>query len=176
VSAYRYSASNLIQLDLITPDDFFSDFAFFNRGTVEAKGVEFEGEVRSKTGFQALGSFAFQRAVDDADERLTNSPRGIAKLRLSAPGPIAGTTGAFEVQHLSSRRTLAGDNVSAVTIAHATVTAQINSALEVVATVRNLFDQTYFDPASDEHLADKIEQNGRTARIGLRWNLWTRKP
>jgi outer membrane receptor for ferrienterochelin and colicins len=30
------------------------------------------------------------------------------------------------------------------------------------------------DPASDEHLVDSIEQNGRTFRIGLRWKLWAR--
>jgi outer membrane receptor protein involved in Fe transport len=39
--------------------------------------------------------------------------------------------------------------------------------------IRNLFNARYSDPASDEHLVDSIEQNGRTIRVGLRWKLWT---
>ena len=30
----------------------------------------------------------------------------------------------------------------------------------------------YFDPVSGQHKQDAIEQNGRTARIGLSWKLW----
>lgn len=39
--------------------------------------------------------------------------------------------------------------------------------------VRNLFDAQFADPASDEHAVDAIQQNGRTARIGIRWKFWT---
>ena len=39
---------------------------------------------------------------------------------------------------------------------------------QLIATVRNLFNQPYGVPASYEHVSDAIQQNGRTARIGLR--------
>jgi outer membrane receptor protein involved in Fe transport len=38
--------------------------------------------------------------------------------------------------------------------------------------VRNLFDAEYSDPVSGQHRQEAIQQNGRTARIGLRWTLW----
>ncbi len=34
--------------------------------------------------------------------------------------------------------------------------------------IRNRFDARYADPASDEPMADSIEQNGSAARIGIR--------
>jgi outer membrane receptor for ferrienterochelin and colicins len=173
VSAYHYIASQLTTLDLIDPDSRSDKFGFFNGGTVRAKGLEGEIEVRAKS-VELLGSVALQRAEDNAGTTLTNSPREMAKLRLSAPGPFGGSTGGLEVQYLSSRRTLAGTAVSAATIANVTFNARITSAFEVVGTIRNLFNQRYSDPGSDEHLSDAIPQNGATARLGLRWNLWMR--
>ena len=41
-------------------------------------------------------------------------------------------------------------------------------AFQLIATVRNLFNQPYGAPASDEHVSDAILQNGPTVRVGLR--------
>jgi iron complex outermembrane receptor protein len=171
LSGYRYTASRLITVDLVNPDDAFG-FAFFNDGTLRAKGFEAEAEVRSKRGLQVLGSYSLQRAEDQTSAPLTNSPRQMAKLRLSAPGPFR-SIGAFEIQYLAERRTLAGTTVAAATVANVTFTKRVNSAFELVGSVRNLFDAQYADPASDEHAVDAIQQNGRTARIGIRWKFWT---
>lgn len=54
-----------------------------------------------------------------------------------------------------------------------TLTTRVNSAFELVGSVRNPFDAQFADPASDEHAVDAIQQNGRTARIGIRWKFWT---
>jgi outer membrane receptor protein involved in Fe transport len=43
---------------------------------------------------------------------------------------------------------------------------------ELFGGLRNVFDAEYSDPVSELHKQDAIEQNGRTARIGLRWKLW----
>ncbi|HMF59841.1 MAG TPA: hypothetical protein VK595_05700, partial [Vicinamibacterales bacterium] len=74
----------------------------------------------------------------------------------------------------SSRRTVAGASVPGATIANVTFSSRITTSVELVGTIRNLFNQSYADPASDEHLPDVIQQNGRTARIGIRWNLGRR--
>jgi iron complex outermembrane receptor protein len=171
LSAYRYTASELITIRVLDAGS-RTGFGFFNDGTLRAKGLEGEVEVRTKRGLQLLGSYALQRAEDQTNEALTNSPREMVKLRLSAPGPFAQSTGAFEVQYLASRRTLPGTIVPAATVANFTFTKRVNSAFEVVGTIRNLFDAQYADPASDEHSTDVIQQNGRTARIGVRWNFW----
>lgn len=48
----------------------------------------------------------------------------------------------------------------------------IGRSWELFGGVQNLFDHTQLDPVSGQHRQDAIEQNGRTARIGLRWKLW----
>ena len=35
------------------------------------------------------------------------------------------------------------------------------SGLEITASLRNVFDETYSDPGSGEHVQDEIEQDGR---------------
>jgi outer membrane receptor for ferrienterochelin and colicins len=171
ISAYRSIAAQLITLEIGANGEQFDNLAFFNDGTVRAKGVEFEGEIRSKRGLQLLGSYAIQRTEDETGAPVVNSPGGMAKLRLSLPGPLAHSVGAFEVQYLSTRRTLARAAVAGAVVAHATFTARLSRAFELLGTVRNLFDEQYADPASTEHVPDVIQQNGRTMRVGLRWNL-----
>jgi iron complex outermembrane receptor protein len=176
VSAYHYAATQLISFNVLDPEAVRLDvYGFRNdNGTIRANGIEGELEFRSKRGLQALGSYARQRADDEASTRLTNSPGGMAKLRLSAPGPIKRSVASTEIIYLSSRRTVAGASVGGATIASVTFSSRMTSSLELVGTIKNLFNRSYADPASDEHLPDVIQQNGRTARIGVRWTLGKR--
>jgi iron complex outermembrane receptor protein len=174
VSAYRYEASQLITFQVVDPESVFSKYGFFNDGTARAKGIELEAEVRSKRGLQIVGSYTRQRAEDERGETLTNSPQDMVKMRVGAPGPFARSFAAVEVQYLSPRQTIMSTTVAAATVVNATFNVPVGHALELMATLRNAFNQQYADPASDEHLVDAIPQNGRTARIGLRWNLGTR--
>lgn len=73
---------------------------------------------------------------------------------------------------MSSRATLGGGRVGAATTVNLTALHSLSPRWELFATVRNLFDAKYADPASSQHLQDSIEQNGRTVRIGLKWNMW----
>jgi iron complex outermembrane receptor protein len=143
-----------------------------NEGHVHAKGLELEAQMRLKGGLQGLMSYALQRVEDvDTGKTLINSPEQIGKVRLSVPGPFRGSFLSLEVLSLSSRLTVAGNTLKPATTAHITVIAPIHHAFELVGTVRNLFDVQYADPASDQHRQDSIPQNGRTARIGLRWKI-----
>ena len=45
---------------------------------------------------------------------------------------------------------------------------------ELFGSVRNIFDAGLLGPGSAQHRQDAIPQNGRTARIGLRWKLWSK--
>jgi outer membrane receptor protein involved in Fe transport len=138
-----------------------------------ARGLEFEGEVRSRGGLELLGSYARQRAEDGEHARMPNSPGHMAKLRLSAPGPFDRSVAALEVQYLAARQTYLGTTVAGAAFAQATFSTRVTGSVDVVASIRNLFDTVYSDPASEEHAFPSIPQNGRTARIGLRWKLWT---
>jgi outer membrane receptor protein involved in Fe transport len=52
-----------------------------------------------------------------------------------------------------------------------TMIQPIGRALDLVGTIRNLFNEQYADPVSDAHIQDSIPQNGRTFRIGLTFKI-----
>jgi outer membrane receptor protein involved in Fe transport len=79
-----------------------------------------------------------------------------------------------EAQYLSRRRTLAGLEVSAATPVNVTIVQPLARSWELFGTLQNVFDDRYADPASGGLVQDTVPQNGRTARIGLRWNLATK--
>jgi outer membrane receptor for ferrienterochelin and colicins len=141
-----------------------------NQGAVRAQGVEAEGEVRLPWGLHGVGSYAFQHATDQhTHEALTNSPKHLAKLRVSVPGPTSHSFISTELQSISSRRTLAGNTVQPVTVTNVTLIEPIRHSFELFAGIRNVFDQRGYDPGSEEHLEDALQQNGRTIRVGLSW-------
>ncbi len=176
VSTYRYRATQLVDLRIVDPDavGVANQLGFANDGTIQAAGLELEGEIRLKREAQVLASYTLQDATDAAPggQRLTNSPRHMAKLRLSVPVSRNRSFASFEWQYLSARTTLAGRTVDPASVANVTVNLPIGSSLLVTGQIRNLFNARYADPASDEQIADSIEQNGRTARIGIRWSFW----
>jgi outer membrane receptor protein involved in Fe transport len=117
-------------------------------------------------------SYALQRAENvETGASLVNSPGQMAKMRLSLPGPSAGSSLALELLSMSSRQTIAGNRLAPSTTANITVLAPIRHGVELVGTIRNLFDVQYADPASESNRQDSIPQDGRTLRIGLRWTL-----
>jgi iron complex outermembrane receptor protein len=165
-SAYSSTADRLISL--ITDDA--EMLAFVNHDAVNAQGLEFETEVRLKRGIQGVASYGRQRATDRNSGRpLTNSPGHLAKFRFSVPGPAPRSFLSTEVQYISSRRTLAERTVAAVTVTNVTLVAPLRQSFELFAGMRNVFNQRGYDPGSEEHLQDAIQQNGRTVRLGLRW-------
>jgi outer membrane receptor for ferrienterochelin and colicins len=169
-STYWYEVDRLITL--VPNDATFLGLSFGNQGAVRAKGLELEAQVRLRGESRVQASYALQSAVDQLTERrLPNSPRHIATARISHPGPARSTISA-EGQYFSSRQTLAGSTVSGAAVVNATVVVPLGRAWEITGTVRNIFDAQYRDPVSSQHRQEAILQNGRTARIGLRWRLW----
>ena len=171
VSAYWYNADKLITS--IDDDTAFLGVSFENQGEVRAKGVEFEAQMRLKGGAQAWANYGLQSARNrDTREELPNSPRHIAKLRVSVPGPGTGSYLSVEGWVVSSRGTVAKSRVGAAKVVNVSLLQPLGETFAVFATVRNLFDANYEDPASSQHRQDAIMQNPRTARIGLTVKLW----
>jgi len=171
VSTYWYKADRLITsaLDAST----LLGISFVNQGQVRAKGLELEAQVRLKGDTRTIVSYALQNAVDQQTHLgLPNSPRHVAKARISLPGPTSGSFVSLEGQYLSRRTTLFGPPVSGAATLNVHVVQPLGPSWELLGGVQNVFGAEYSDPASDQHRQDAIEQNGRTARIGLRWNLW----
>jgi iron complex outermembrane receptor protein len=170
VSSYWYKADSLITL---TPDASAAlGNTFVNEGHVRASGVELEAQMRVGARAQGLISYALQRAKDlETGTTLVNSPRQLAKMRFSIRGPVDQSFVSFELQYIGSRRTIDGVKLGDAATANVTVVAPLGRSFEVVGSMRNLFSAKYSDPVSGNHEQDSITQNGRTIRIGLRWNL-----
>jgi outer membrane receptor for ferrienterochelin and colicins len=179
VSAYWYRADRLITLTL--DDSAFLGISWVNQGEVRAKGLELEAQVRLRGESRALVSYALQNAVDQqTGDELPNSPRHVAKGRLSLPGPLPRSFVSVEGNYLSSRATLArpladgsmhSGRVAGRATANVTLVQPLGRTWDLTAGVHNVFDTRYSDPVSDQHLQEAIEQNGRTARVGLTWKL-----
>jgi outer membrane receptor for ferrienterochelin and colicins len=173
VSTYWYKADRLITP--IFDEAAFIGVSFVNQGQVRAKGLELEAQMRLKGETQALVSYAVQNAVDQqTGAGLANSPRHVAKARFSISGPTRGSSISVEGRYLSSRTTIAGPPVSATGTVDLHVIQPLGRAWQLFGGVRNLFGAEHADPVSESHRQDAVAQNGRTARIGLRWQLWKR--
>jgi outer membrane receptor for ferrienterochelin and colicins len=168
-SMYWNRVADLLTLESDASTDL--NLIYRNRGEVDGRGAELEGEWRFGR-FEGLLSYALQRAIDrETNEPLTNSPRHAVKLRFSVRGPMPGSSVALETHHASRRRTLSGASVEPLMFTNATVVQPLATGIDLVGSVRNVFDTTYADPGSEEHLQDSIEQNGRTFLVGVRWRL-----
>jgi outer membrane receptor for ferrienterochelin and colicin len=159
----------------IADDSTLLGVSYVNQGEVRAKGLELEAQMRLKGSSQALVSYALQSAVDQQTHgELPNSPRHVVKARISLPGPTHRSFVSVDARYLSSRETTSGSRVSAASAINVTVVQPIGRSWELLGAVRNVFDAQYEDPVSNQHRQDAIPQNGRTARIGLRWGLCTK--
>ncbi|MDT5078307.1 MAG: outer rane receptor for ferrienterochelin and colicin [Mycobacterium sp.] len=171
VSTYWYKADRLITP--VLDESAFLGLSFVNEGQVRAKGLELEAQMRLKGASRAFVNYGLQSAVDqDTHSELPNSPRHIVKARLSVSGPMPRSVLSAEAEYMSSRATLAGFRVEPAATVNLTVVQPLGVSWELFGAVRNIFDAQYADPASSGHRQDSIPQNGRTARIGLRWKVW----
>ena len=169
VAGYWYRADRLITL--IPDEETFLASTYVNQAKVRARGLELEAQMRLPRGVQGAASYAVQRALDsDTDRELTNSPRQTATVRLSVPAPRSSNVSG-ELLVVGRRLSLTGQEIGTLAVANVSVTVPLSRSVSLFGNVRNLLDHTYSDPASSAHIQDLIQQNGRTARIGLRWRL-----
>ncbi len=166
--AYQNRIKNLIDGD-VDPEDGL--FVFNNLGRAKATGGMVSLERNWETGYRARASYSYQRAIDDnTGERLTNSPENIATFNLSTPALALGVRAGLEAQYVSSRKTTYG-TTGGYTLVNLTLrNTTLAKNLELAASVYNLLDQKYGDPATQDLAArglDTIPQDGRTWRAKL---------
>jgi iron complex outermembrane receptor protein len=169
VAGFYYEIDDLITLRT-DPDD---DLLFFtNADAIEAYGVEVEVEGKWPRGWTGRVSYAYARTEDgDTGKRLTASPEHLVKANLIAPLVRDTLFAGVELQYTSRRKTVAGTTTSAVVLTNLTLSSPdlLLPGLFVSASVYNLFDEEYSDPASEEHVQDALERDGRLFRIKVRY-------
>ncbi|MBF0499934.1 MAG: TonB-dependent receptor [Candidatus Riflebacteria bacterium] len=164
VSLYKYKIKNLISLVRDPVDNLMF---FQNLDSVEARGSEVSLKKQWEDGKECRFNCSWQTNKDQrSGEMLSNSPNRMAKLLISVPMMQSKFNCGLETQYMSTRKTLAGNESGDVfltnfTIAHRNRPKNVEFALSCY----NLFGKTYFDPGAEEHIQDKIEQNGRTFRV-----------
>ncbi len=169
-SVFHYAITDLISL---TTDPADGMLVQDNVGRAETTGTEFEVERIWEAGTRLRTSLTWQRAEDGTTgRRLTNSPSILGNMNLAMPVLHGWADAGIEAQYVGSRTTLAGNRAGSYAVFNLTlVTRKLASGLEISASLYNLFDRTYGDPGSEEHVQDVILQDGRSWRLSGTWRF-----
>ena len=154
-------------------------FTNFNADTL---GLELALEGKWEMGIRTRLSYTLQHTENrDNSEGLPDSPMHLVKFNVSAPLLKDKIFAGLEVQYTSRRRTvftdlsgdtLAGADAPGYAVVNFTLFSQnLIKNLDISASVYNLFDKTYFDPASNFHQQDVIQQDGRTFRVKVTYRF-----
>ncbi|MFM1770275.1 MAG: hypothetical protein RJA22_2804 [Verrucomicrobiota bacterium] len=146
---------------------------FRNTDSVDVTGGAIEVEARWKYGVRARASYTYARAVDNAtDSILNNSPRHVGKLQLTVPLYPKKITAGLELLTVSDRETAYGHTEDGHVLANLTLFSHnLIKNLEFSASLYNLFDTRYYDPASPDFTQDLNPQDGRTFRVKLTYKF-----
>ena len=171
VSVYYNRMDDLIDFES-------GSFTNFNADTL---GTELALEGKWESGISARLSYALQHAENrDNDDGLPDSPMHLIKFNVSAPLFSDKIFAGLEVQYTSKSHTVydtfpgtfTGADVPGFAVVNFTIFSQnLIKNLDISASIYNLLDKTYYDPSSDFHLQNEIQQDGRTFQIKLTYHF-----
>jgi outer membrane receptor for ferrienterochelin and colicins len=168
------------------------DLIVFNSGSftnfaAQTKGVELALEAFWANGIRGRASYSFQDTRDNAPNwDVPDSPNHMLKLNLSVPLVRDKLFAGLEFQYTSNRRslhnitdlitgqpiTVQGEEAGGFGVVNLTLFSQnLIKNLEFSASVYNLLDTRYGDPASSFHTQDLIGQDGRSFRLKLTYRF-----
>jgi len=169
-SLYTNWMKDLINQELDEGDGFL---VFRNMDKVRSSGLELELEGRWKGGFQGNLSYSFQKTENqETGETLTNSPRHLVKFNGILPLLKEKLFLGVEEQYSSGRKTLAGRSADGFFMTNLTLfSKEFVKGLEVSASLYNLFNKKYEDPASGDTIQDTLAQDGRNFRFKVTYRF-----
>jgi len=148
----------------------------------DARGMELALEANGPKGVLGRASYTLQKAVNrSSGPDFPDSPEQLFKFNLSVPLLRDKIFAGLEYQFTSSRMTeyadnngttIVGPNTPVFGILNATLFSRnLVKNLEFSASVYNLLDTTYSDPASVYHQESQIPQDGRSFRLKLTYKF-----
>jgi outer membrane receptor for ferrienterochelin and colicins len=147
---------------------------YANVDNVQSKGVDCELAGKWPGGLQGRLSYTLQESVDQ-QSALTNSPKQLAKLNVSAPVVPRRLFASVEGLYTSSVETPAGTQIGGYFIANATLSStDLKRGWSVSASAYNLFNTRYADAVAPALTEASIEQDGRTLRLKLTYRFGSR--
>lgn len=168
ISIYYNDIRNLITLVDTDPDPVKQWLQFQNLGNAEINGLELELNGTFKNGNKGYINFAYQHSKDkETKEELINVPKLAGNIGISIPIIRDKVYASLEGHYVGKRLTKEeGIAVDPYFIANLTLLSKnLFRNLEISASIYNLFNEEYEDPAGEEHLQVKIPQNGRNFLI-----------
>jgi iron complex outermembrane receptor protein len=170
VSGFYYKIKDLISQHADPAD---GSLIFENVENIHAKGIELEINKKWESELEGRVSYSFQNTQNEqTGERLTNSPKHVAKLNMIFPFIKEKLFLGVEEQYMSKRKTLANREADAFFITNMTLYSQkLLKGMEISGSVYNLFGETHGDPVGAEFRQDIIEQDGRSFRIKLTYKF-----
>jgi iron complex outermembrane receptor protein len=168
-------------------DDLIVYSGNFANINAETRGVEAALEGNWANGIQARASYTYQQTKNlTLSSPFTDSPEHMIKLNVSVPLVKEKLFASLEYQYTSSRSTtyidrstfatLPGTDAAGYGVFNFTLYSHnLLKNLDISASVYNLLDETYSDPATQNsfanHYQDQIERNGRSFRIQLTYRF-----
>jgi iron complex outermembrane receptor protein len=159
--------------DLITEEPVGDNSVIFrNLENVKSSGLEVEVKGQLSQGLEGSASYSFQQTKDEpSGQFLSNSPRNLVTLNLSQPLWGRRMFVSLDAQYRSRIQDLGGNLVSPFSVVNATLLARnLGKHVDLSASIYNLLDKQYFDPASIENLQQAIQQDGRSFRVKMTWH------
>lgn len=146
---------------------------FSNLENVHGEGLEAAIEGRLSNGIEGRANYTLQNSQSERTrDSLSNSPRHLAKLNLSAPMAHRKVFASIQGLYTSERRTLEGTRLAGFFVSNATLfSKKLLKGFDVSASVYNLFNVRYADPGAEEHHQDSIMQDGRNYRFKLTYSV-----
>jgi len=164
-SAFQNDLNRIIeeQQDVVTGQTHFANL----KGD-QGRGLEFELNAKSRSGWSARPSYVFTRAISqDTRQSTLNSPAQIAKLNGIAPLGQYSSLG-LELLYAGSQNNFANQRISSSFLTNATVSTPIlRRGWEFSASCYNLFDRRWATPTGPEVSQPATVQDGRGFRFRI---------
>ena len=170
VSLYQYEID-----DIIAPIDVPGGLQYQNLGEVRSRGVEVMIQTRLKNGIWGHVGFSALRAEDrETGRRIENSPKYLGNLGVSVPLFSDHLFASSELQVVSGRKTLAGDELSTSYNTNLVLVYKPFKWVDATFGIYNLFDENQKVPSALEHTnngTDYLPLRGRVFRGVIRANF-----
>jgi len=166
VSGFYYPINGLIseQLDRASGNNVFA-----NAGSLDIRGLDIEVARKFPGGLEGKVSYSFQDVTDLSTRKaVVNSPKHLGQATLSVPLIKQKLFASMDLQYLSRRATLAGKYEGAYAVPNFTLFSRnVLKGWEISASIYNVFNQKYGDPAGNGLAQDILLQDGRNFRVKI---------
>jgi iron complex outermembrane receptor protein len=163
VSGFYYPIHSLISQQLDPNGNAF----FANAGALNLRGFDFTLARSLPGGLDSSVSYSFQDLTNPSTRiAVTDAPKHLVQARVSIPLFKQKVFTSMDLQYVSNRATLTGQSSGAYIVPNLTLfTREFFKGWELSASIYNVFNQKYADPAGHGLAQNVIVQDGRGFRI-----------